>query len=73
MHCTICTDYFENVKRFVEVYQEANFIILKKNARKVYLSMPMTKPENFLKSSSEENLVFNIITRSQFDRWAGPA
>ena len=33
----------------------------------------MTKPENFLKSSSELNLVLRSITRSQVLRWAGPA
>ena len=33
----------------------------------------MTNPENFLKSSSELNLVLRSITRSQVLRWAGPA
>ena len=33
----------------------------------------MTKPENFLKSSSELNLVLRSITRSQVLRCAGPA
>ena len=33
----------------------------------------MTKPENFLKSSSELNFVLRSITRSQVFLWAGPA
>ena len=38
-----------------------------------YLRSPMTKPENFLKSSSELNFVLRSMTRSQVFLWAGPA
>ena len=40
---------------------------------KHYLRRPITKPLNFLKSSSELNFVFKSITRSKVFLWAGPA
>ena len=51
---------------------EESVLVCFKYRINTYLRSPITKPENFLKSSSELNLVLSIMTRSHVFLWAGP-